>query len=382
MAAGVTVSTRIAELPAAEWNALAGDTNPFVRHEFLAALELSGVTGPGTGWEAQHLLLRDEKARLVAALPLYRKTDSWGEFVFDFAWADAYRRAGLRYFPKLVSAIPYTPATGPRLLTAPDQPRAALAAQLIAAARELAADIEASSVHVLFPDAREAEELSSLAFLRRKDCQFHWHNQGWADFDDFLGSFSAEKRKKARRERRRVEEAGISFQWLSGAEMTAALWEEVLPLYASTFWRRGREPYLNAAFFDHIATAMPSATLVVIARLQGTAIATAILFRGADTLYGRYWGASGDFHSLHFETCYHQGIEYCLRHGLQRFEPGTQGEHKIARGFVPTEVHSAHWLADPRFAQAIGRYVDQEGGHIDAYIDSAGAHIPYRQTKP
>jgi uncharacterized protein len=382
MAMTVHIADSLEAVSASAWNALAGLANPFVRHEFLAALERSGVTGPGTSWEAQHLLLRDEHAQLVAAMPLYRKSDSWGEFVFDFAWADAYRRAGLRYFPKLVSAVPYTPATGPRLLMAENLRQDQGAALLASAARELARETQASSVHVLFPSAAEAAALESQSFIRRKDCQFHWRNQGWADFEDFLGSFSADKRKKARRERRRVLEAGISFEWLSGADMTPALWEQVLPLYASTFWRRGREPYLNAAFFHLIAGTMPAETLVVIARLRGEAVATAILFRGSDTLYGRYWGASGDFHSLHFETCYHQGIEYCIRNGLQRFEPGTQGEHKIARGFVPTEVCSAHWLADERFAKAIDRYVAQEGDHIAAYMEAAGDHVPYRQAGP
>jgi predicted N-acyltransferase len=371
----------IAEVAAEDWNRLSGTVNPFVRHEFLAALEASGAVGRGTGWVPEHLLLVDAAGTPAAALPLYRKSDSWGEFVFDFAWADAYRRAGLRYFPKLVSAVPFTPATGPRLLTGPAPGAAERARALARAATERAAATGASSVHLLFPAPEEAELLQSQGFLRRKDCQFHWHNRGYADFEDFLGSFSAEKRKKARRERRRVQEAGIHFEHHTGADMTAALWEEVLPLYASTFWRRGREPYLGPAFFTAVAASLPAQLLVVIARQAGAAVATAIFFRGEDTLYGRYWGSSGDHHSLHFETCYHQGIEYCIRERLARFEPGTQGEHKIARGFEPTEVCSAHWLADERFAHAVDRYLEQESSHIDDYMEAAGAHLPYRRSE-
>jgi len=313
-------------------------------------------------------------------MPLYEKTDSWGEFVFDFAWADAYRRAGMRYFPKLVSAVPFTPATGRRLLTAEGRSDGALATALARAAVDYARDAGVSSLHVLFPAAGELPALAESDCLQRRDCQFHWQNRGYASFDDFLETFSADKRKKARRERRRVTEAGIGFRWLGGDVMTDALWQAVMPLYASTFWRRGREPYLNAAFFREIARTMPESLLVLLAEQQGSPVATAIFFRSEDTLYGRYWGSTGDYHSLHFETCYHQGIEYCVNHGLARFEPGTQGEHKLSRGFAPTRVHSAHWLADPRFAKAVDHYVAQEGQHIDGYMEAAAAHLPYRRS--
>jgi hypothetical protein len=377
-----SVIHRIDDLDPAEWNLLAGDANPFLRHGFLAALEASGSVGAGTGWQPRHLALRDDTGALAAAMPLYLKSDSWGEFVFDFAWADAYRRAGLRYFPKLVAAVPFTPATGPRLLTRPGAARAPAVAALVEAALAQAAEERASSVHVLFPDAAGALELRGRGFLLRKDCQFHWHNRGYASFDDFLGEFTAEKRKKAKRERRRVAEAGITFRHLTGGDIDEGLWQEIMPLYGSSFWRRGREPYLNEDFFRRVARVMPEQLLVVLAMKSGAPVAVAILFRGADVLYGRYWGSAGDYHSLHFETCYYQGIEYCIEHGIARFEPGTQGEHKIARGFVPQEVWSVHWLSDPRFATAIDQYLGREREHVEQYMDVVRDHVPYRQEQP
>jgi hypothetical protein len=369
----------ISEIGADEWNALPGTGQPFMRHEFLAALEASGCAAPATGWYPQHLILRAGTGPLAGAMPLYRKTNSLGEFVFDWAWADAYRRAGLRYFPKLVSAVPFTPATGTRVLTAPDHDPKAVVSQLVDAARDLATNSGASSLHVLFPPASEATRLQSCGLMVRKDCQFHWQNRGYSTFDDFLGEFTAEKRKKARRERRRVVEAGISFRTFTGHDMTESLWRQVMPLYASSFWRRGREPYLNEAFFRMVTERLPEQLLVIVALLDAEPIAVAICFRSSDTLYGRYWGSTGDYHSLHFETCYYQGIEYCISNGLQRFEPGTQGEHKISRGFVPTETWSAHWLSHRQFAAAVDVYLEREREHIDEYMEAAGAHVPYRR---
>jgi len=252
-------------------------------------------------------------------------------------------------------------------------------ATLLAGSTELARKIGASSVHVLFPTTAETGLLATAGFLSRKDCQFHWRNRGYADFDAFLGEFTAEKRKKAKRERRRVAEAGISFLRLSGAEIDAGLWQQLMPLYASSFWRRGREPYLNEAFFTRISTLLPDNVLAIVAMRSGRPVATALCFRSADTLYGRYWGSEGEYHSLHFETCYYQGIEYCIEQGLLSFEPGTQGEHKISRGFVPTETWSAHWLSHPQFAAAIDQYLDRERSHIDEYIDSVRDHVPYKK---
>lgn len=370
--------TSIDSIAAAEWNALTGTDQPFVQHEFLAALEHNGAVGSGTGWQPCHLVARDGHGQLHGAMLLYSKTDSWGEFVFDFAWADAYRRAGLNYYPKLVAAVPYTPVTGPRLLTAGSHDPAATTATLLAGARELAGEQQASSVHLLFPPPEDAALLKDHGLLLRKDCQFHWHNPGYTDFDEFLGTFTAAKRKKVKRERRRVQEAGVNFRVLTGAEVDDEAWQQIMPLYASSFWRRGREPYLNGEFFLEVARTLPEHLVVILAEFGGEPIAAAICFRSADTLYGRYWGSAGRYHSLHFETCYYQGIDYCIAHGLQHFEPGTQGEHKISRGFVPTETWSAHWLSHPQFAAAVDDYLERERDHIDDYMAAVRAHVPYR----
>jgi predicted N-acyltransferase len=287
-------------------------------------------------------------------MPLYLKSHSWGEFVFDFAWAEAYQRAGLRYYPRLVSAVPFTPVTGPRLLVTHDDDQEATRRALIAAARELARELAVSSMHVLFPEARDRPALEAATLLPRLDCQFHWHNQGFGSFDDFLAGFTAEKRKKVRRERRRVAEAGITFMTLHGGELDRARIATIHRLHAETFARHGTAPYLNADFFDRIARAMPESLVIELAMLRGEAIACSVSLRGRDTLYGRYWGTDGDHHSLHFETCYYRGIEYCIRERLAIFEPGTQVEHKLARGFVPTAVWSMHDILEPRFAAAIG----------------------------
>jgi predicted N-acyltransferase len=358
------------------WNALAGD-HPFLKHEFLHALEQSGCVGRATTWQPSYIVARDAQG-LAGAMPLFIKYDSHGEFVFDWGWADAYERSGRRYYPKLVSAIPFTPATGPRLLLRDPQMQG-VAALLLDGARSAAEEIGASSMHVLFPTEPEREMLARSGFLTRKSCQFHWTNDGYRTFDEFLARFSADKRKKAKRERRRVAEAGIVFEHLRGDELAPADADAIFEFYARTFWRRGREPYLNREFFECIAKTMPGNLLVVLARHEGVPIATAICFRSSTTLYGRYWGSGADFHSLHFETCYYQGIDYCIREGLERFEPGTQGEHKVARGFVPQATWSCHWLRDRDFHRAVDSFLARETPHVDAYIDEVGEHVPYRQ---
>jgi predicted N-acyltransferase len=369
----------IREVDARAWNALAGG-DPFLRHEFLVALENSGCIGPGTAWQPCHLVLsQGPTAPPLGALPLYWKYDSRGEFVFDWTWADAYQRAGLRYYPKLVSSVPFTPATGNRLLIGDPLQADAIAERLIGGALGIAADAAASSLHVLFPSAPDRPHWTKHGFLERKGCQFHWHNDGYATFEDFLARFSSEKRKKARRERRRIVEADIRFEHLRGDEPSREDWDAIYQFYSRTFLRRGREPYLNRAFLDEIATTMPENLAIMLARFKGQPIATAICFRGADTLYGRYWGSLADFHSLHFEACYYQGIEYCIAQGLQRFEPGTQGEHKISRGFSPRPVWSYHWLGNRTFRDAIERFLTQETAHVDTYMDDLQEHVPYRR---
>lgn len=371
----------IDEVASAEWNELAGDGAPFLRHEFLAALERQHCVGADSGWTPCHLLLTDDQGSLLGSMPLYRKLHSWGEFVFDFAWAQAYARHGLSYYPKLVSAIPFTPASGPRLLVRAGTESASLRRELVDQALAYAADQGLSSLHALFAERSQARELAARGFLLRRDCQFHWHNHGYADFDAFLATFTADKRKKVRRERRRVAEAGIAFQTLGGAEVEDRAWRTIYALHADTFLRHGHTPYLSLEFFRELARTMP-VHLVVHRALRGRqTIAAAICFRGGDTLYGRYWGASEEHHSLHFETCYHQGIDYCIREGLQRFEPGTQGEHKVSRGFEPALTWSAHWIADERFARAIENYLEREAEAVNEYATQVGEHVPFKTNR-
>ena len=375
----VTVHSEIASIGPDEWNAVAGDDYPFLRHEFLQAAEQSGCVSASSGWRPCHLALRHDDGSLRAALPLYEKHDSWGEFVFDWAWANAYEGAGLNYYPKLVSAVPFTPAPSRRLLLA-DRNDDEAAAVLIRAAVGLAQDRECSSLHILFPAPTEIPALDALGLKIRKDCQFHWHNRDYRDFDEFLATFSSKKRKKARRDRRHVAEAGIRFRRLTGDELTPEAWRSIYPLISRTFMRRGSMPYFNLAFFEQISRSLADQLLVVLAEDSAGPVAAAIFFVGKDVLYGRYWGSNGHYNSLHFETCYYQGIDYCIEHGIGTFEPGTQGEHKISRGFLPTTTYSAHWLAQPAFFDAIGDFVAEEARHIDRYMETVDKHSPYRQS--
>jgi len=370
----------IADIDAASWNALTGCEQPFVRQEFLLALEASGCASPRTGWTAQHLVLEDSNGRAIGAMPLYRKGHSRGEFVFDFSWANAYAQHGLKYYPKLLTAIPFTPVRGPRMLVAAGADQSAIAAALVKAAKDYARSEHLSSWHVLFPCEEDLTTLKSAGLIERRDCQFHWFNQGYESFDAFLATFTAEKRKKAKRERRRVADAGIEFDTRLGGEMDNALWRAVYEFYADTFYRHGHEPYLNLDFFKRIAATMPDKLMLKIARHGASPIAVAIFFVSEDALFGRYWGAGGNFHSLHFETCYYQGIEYCIEHRLQRFEPGTQGEHKVPRGFVPTLTSSAHDIVDERFSAAIRDFAVREARGVDRYAAAVNEHVPYHRA--
>ncbi|MGO9992082.1 MAG: GNAT family N-acetyltransferase [Steroidobacteraceae bacterium] len=370
----------IADIDAASWNALTGCEQPFVRQEFLLALEASGCASPRTGWTAQHLVLEDSNGRAIGAMPLYRKGHSRGEFVFDFSWANAYAQHGLKYYPKLLTAIPFTPVRGPRMLVSAGADQSAIAAALVKAAKDYARSEHLSSWHVLFPCEENLTTLKSAGLIERRDCQFHWFNQGYESFDAFLSTFTAEKRKKAKRERRRVADAGIEFDTRLGGEMDNALWRAVYEFYADTFYRHGHEPYLNLDFFKRIAATMPDKLMLKIARHGASPIAVAIFFVSEDALFGRYWGAGGNFHSLHFETCYYQGIEYCIEHRLQRFEPGTQGEHKVPRGFVPTLTSSAHDIVDERFSAAIRDFAVREARGVDRYAAAVNEHVPYHRA--
>jgi predicted N-acyltransferase len=370
---------RIADVAAAEWDALEPSANPFLRHAFLDALEASGCVGGDSGWYPRHLLLRDPRGRLAGAVPLYVKTHSWGEFIFDWSWAQSYARAGLEYYPKLLSAIPFTPVTGPRLLAAADaadEVRSALARLMLETAQ--ASDV--SGLHVNFTQPEEQATLEEAGFLSRHDCRFLWRNRGYRDFEDFLDGFRSDKRKKVRRERRRVAESGIELRTLRGPEIGTALWRRIFGFSERTFLRHGNAHYLSADFFERVAARMPDSIVVSVAERAGVPIAAAVFFEGGGSLYGRYWGTSEPVDCLHFEACYYQGIDHCIAQGLDSFDPGTQGEHKLARGFEPTLTRSAHWIAHPGFASAVERFLARERAAVAAYIGDAAEHLPFQRA--
>jgi uncharacterized protein len=375
-----STSTSFKEIDPAGWDALVPLGSPFLCHAFLATLENAACVGPGTGWQPAPITLRDERG-LIAAAPAYVKSHSFGEFVFDQSWAHAYAQHGLAYYPKLVLGVPFTPAAGARLLVRPDVDAAATRSALIAAIRDFAASRSFSSIHALFVSDEDRKALAAEGWLARQDVQFHWHNHGYRDFEHYLESFTAEKRKKAKRERRRVAEDGIAFETLLGDALGRKCIDEIYDLHRDTFLRHGHEPYLTRAFFRAMPHALGDSFMVKRARLRGQTVAVAVFFRGAEALYGRYWGASGEHHSLHFEACYHQGVEFCIEHGIGRFEPGTQGEHKVSRGFVPANTWSMHWIVDARFRAAIGDYLRRESAHVDAYARDVDTHVPYRDAR-
>jgi hypothetical protein len=376
------VLERVEDVDASAWNGLAGAEQPFVRHEFLAALERQRCVGGDTGWQPRHLTVWDGDGRLAGAMPLYAKLHSWGEFVFDWSWAEAYRERGLAYYPKLVSAVPFTPVGGARLLTAGHAHRGHVLARLLRAATGLAEAAGASSVHLLFPRDDELAFAEALGWLPRCDCRFVWHNRGYDSFERYLATMTSAKRKKLRRDRQRVHEAGIRFESRRGGDIDRALWRTIYGLYASTFAKRGQPPYCTLGFFEEIGQTLPEELLVVLARLSGRVVAAALFFQDGESLYGRYWGCDGDYHSLHFETCYYQGIEHCIRHRLARFDPGAQGEHKLARGFEPTLSWSAHHIREPRFAGAIARYLERERAAVKAYLARAAERLPFKARAP
>lgn len=368
----------VAAIPADVWDGLFPAGYPFTRHAFLNALEAHGCVGPETGWTPCHAVLSDEQGAVVAVAPLYLKAHSYGEFVFDFAWADASRRIGRPYYPKLISAIPYTPCSGPRIGAIDDAARLALAAQLPALARSAGL----SGAHALFVDSADFAACRAAGMVERNDVQFHWRNAGYADFTAFVATFSSDKRKKLLRERRRVAEAGIRFEHRAGHELGEAEWLRVYRLYASTYAERGQAPYLTREFFLDYGRRPDTAVRLVLAYEGTVMVAVAILLRGQDTLYGRHWGAADRYNGLHFETCYHQGIEYCIGEGLAHFDAGAQGEHKLARGFVPEITRSVHWLADERLFDAVADHLDRERAWVGEREALLEAHVPYRRAVP
>lgn len=366
----------LADIPAADWDALAGN-DPFLSHAYLYALQQSGCATAQFGWQAQFLTLWQDQ-RLLGAMPLYLKTNSYGEHVFDWAWADAYHRHGLRYYPKLVCTVPFTPVTGARLLVAPDAEENEVRALLLDSALQFAKESGVSSLHCLFlndPDMRAAQ---AQGMMLRQDVQFHWQNRGYKDFDEFLAALSRDKRKRIRQERRKVQEAGIELQCVTGDHATVEQWAFFASCYAHTRRIHHSPPALNDDFFQRIGATLPHNTLLVIATREGRPIASALNLFTKDVLYGRSWGAF-EFHSgLHFETCYYQAIEFCIARGIRTFEGGAQGEHKLARGFLPVTTRSAHWLAHPQFARAVEDYLQQETSAISGYVDELNERSPFK----
>jgi predicted N-acyltransferase len=370
------VISSLAEVGEAAWSALLaaqGETNPFLSYAFLHALHESGSASADTGWLPQYLAIRDG-AELAAAMPLYVKSHSYGEYVFDWAWADAYHRNGIEYYPKLLSAIPFTPVTGSRLLARDGESRAALLALL--KAQQKSADI--SSTHVLYPPEEQAMQLHEAGFMLRSGVQFHWLNQGYADFEQFLSTLEHKKRKNIRAERRKVRDAGVTMRQIRGHDATAEDWRFFHRCYSNTYAEHRSSPYLNLDFFQRIGATMPGNILLVVAERAGRAIASSLVIHTDDTLYGRYWGADEHLPCLHFETAYYQPLEFCIANGIATFEGGAQGEHKMARGFLPQKTWSAHWLAHPAFADAVERFLERESGGIDDYISELNERNPFR----
>jgi predicted N-acyltransferase len=368
----------LAGVAPADWNALAGG-HPLLRHEFLHALHETGCASEKSGWTPQYLTLWEGK-RIRAAMPLYVKTHSYGEYVFDWAWADAYNRHGLDYYPKLLSALPFTPCTTSRLLSAADDAEARVT--LVEAALKLGVEAEVSSLHVLFPLEAEAELMTARGMMLRKTVQFHWTNQGYADFDAFLATMSHDKRKKIKQERRKVREAGVTFQHLRGDEITPELWKFWYRCYSHTYRDHHSTPYLNLKFFERIGASIPENIMLALGSMNGEKICASLCLHDGNTLYGRYWGAIGFLSGLHFETCYYQPLEFCIAQGIKLFEGGAQGEHKLARGFLPVETLSTHWLKQPQFSDAIEDYLKRESSGVARYVDELNEHSPFKQPVP
>jgi predicted N-acyltransferase len=371
------IISSLAEVEQPAWDALVKsqeESNPFLSYAFLDALHASGSASARTGWQPQFLTLWQGQ-ELAAAMPLYVKEHSYGEYVFDWAWADAYRRNGLEYYPKLLSAIPFTPVAGNRLLARDARARTAL----IDALCDLQEDNGLSSTHILFPPESEACALQDAGFLLRSGVQFHWLNQGYASFDEFLSTLEQKKRKNIRAERRKVQEAGVTFRHARGSEASEKDWRFFKRCYDSTYAAHYSTPYLNLDFFQRIGAGMPDNILLIVAERDGRAIASSLVIHNDKTLYGRYWGALESLPCLHFETAYYQPLEFCIAQKIQSFEGGAQGEHKMARGFLPQKTWSAHWLAHAGFADAVERFLQQERGGIDSYIDELNERNPFRQ---
>ena len=382
----VEVVPRIADVPAAAWDACANPDpavlNPFISHGFLKALEDAGTVGGRSGWTPRHLVLKDKAQAIVGCAPCYLKSHSQGEYVFDRSWADAYERAGGRYYPKLQIAVPFTPVPGHRLLVRPGPDAEANEARLAEAAVQLVDRNDLSGLHITFASEGEWERLGKRGFLQRTDQQFHWSNAGYGTFDDFLASLASRKRKAVRKERAEAVETGLTIEWVRGRDITEAHWDAFFAFYMDTGSRKWGRPYLNRKSFSLIGAATGDSCLLMLAMRGKRAIAGSLHMIGGDCLYGRYWGAIEHHPCLHFELCYYQGIEFAIAHKLARVEAGAQGEHKLARGYLPTKTYSAHYIADPSLRRAIADYLVRERAYVDEASEQLAEYAPFRKVTP
>ncbi len=368
----------MAEVDSACWNNLVQDKDPFLRHEFLLALEQSGSVSADTGWYSYHLLVFD-KQTLIAAMPLYLKTHSRGEYVFDQQWADAYHQSGMEYYPKWLNAVPFTPCQGQRLLIEQGVNSQSIIDLCIDFIKQLSKQNNISSLHCLFPTATQAEQLQQLHI--RVGVQFQWFNKGYTAFDDYLQSFTSRQRKNINKERRKITEQGITFLRVSGLEISEQQWQVFFQFYELTYIKRGQSAYLNIDFFKQLAQSMPEQILLILAVKDQSYVGAALSFIGGKTLYGRYWGCYEEYNSLHFETCYYQGLEYCLEHQLQTFDSGAQGEHKISRGFEPITTYSAHWIQNSQFSKLIANFLQREKILMMQYKKDCSEKLPFKSGR-
>ena len=374
------VLSSITQVQAADWDRCAGRDNPFVRHAFLSALEESGSSTVETGWHPRHIVLKTPQGAVLGAVPMYLKNHSYGEYVFDHGWADAFERAGGHYYPKLQVSVPFTPVTGPRLLAPPGPGAEAVRTALLSTCVGICDQIGVSSVHITFPSEDEFDLMGEAGLLQRTGIQFHWLNEGYRDFDDFLASLASRKRKQIRKERQAVTDSGLAIAALSGSEIEERHWDAFFAFYQATGSRKWGVPYLTREFFSLLGERMADAVVLVMVEREGRPIAGALNLAGSDTLYGRNWGAIEDHRFLHFEACYYRAIDYAIVHGLRRVEAGAQGPHKLARGYLPVPTYSAHWVANESLRDAVAHYLEHETREIDREIAVLERHGPFRQS--
>ncbi len=374
----VTVHGSLEEIEASDWDACAGADNPFVSHAFLSACEESGAAAPEAGWLPQHVVVRDGSEGVLAAVPAYLKSHSYGEYVFDHGWADAFERAGGRYYPKLLVGVPFSPVSGPRLLVRPGPQEADARRVLIQGLTEVARRQGVSSLHVTFCTAEDREAMADAGFLCRVARQFHWQNRDYSCFDDFLGELTSRKRKNIRKEREKAQALGLDIRTLSGNAIEPHHWDAFYRFYLDTVDRKWANAYLNRAFFEQLGARLADRVVMIVAEDAGVPVAAALNLRGTDALYGRNWGCEAAYRFLHFECCYYQAMDYAIEHGLARVEAGAGGHHKLQRGYLPQPTYSAHWIAHEGFREAVSRFLDQETEWVAEEIDLLERDAPFR----